>query len=116
MTDESPIAAPPRRRNFGALLLGALGIVFGDIGTSPLYALRAVFAGPHPQTIDRLHVLGALSLVFWSLIVVVTLKYVVVMMRADNRGEGGSLALQALINRAAAASGRLATVVGSGIR
>ena len=99
------------RRNFGGLLLGALGIVFGDIGTSPLYAMRAVFIGPHSLVIERPHVLGVLSLVFWSLIIVVTLKYVVVMMRADNRGEGGSLALQALISRAAAESGRLSTVV-----
>jgi len=106
---ETASAAP--RRNFGGLLLGALGIVFGDIGTSPLYAVRAVFSGPHAQVIDRAHVLGVLSLVFWSLIVVVTLKYVVVMMRADNRGEGGSLALQALISRAAAESGRLTTAV-----
>ena len=109
----SGAAAPPspRPRGFGALLMGALGIVFGDIGTSPLYALREVFAGPHPLPLDRFHMLGTLSLVFWSLIVVVTLKYVVVMMRADNRGEGGAMALQALISHAAAESGRLTAAV-----
>ena len=81
------------------LTLGAIGIVFGDIGTSPLYAFRETFAGHHPLPVDRLHILGVLSLIFWSMMIVVTLKYVLILMRADNKGEGGSLALLALISR-----------------
>ena len=81
------------------LALGAIGIVFGDIGTSPIYAFRETFAGHHPLTPDELHIYGVLSLVFWSMMLVVSIKYVTVIMRADNRGEGGSLALLALINR-----------------
>ena len=81
------------------LTIGAVGIVFGDIGTSPLYAFRETFAGHHPLPVDRLHVLGVLSLIFWSMMIVVTLKYVSILMRADNKGEGGSLALLALISR-----------------
>jgi KUP system potassium uptake protein len=81
------------------LTLGAIGIVFGDIGTSPLYAFRQTFAGLHPLPVDRLHVMGVLSLIFWSMMIVVTLKYIVILMRADNKGEGGSLALLALISR-----------------
>jgi KUP system potassium uptake protein len=82
-----------------ALSAGAIGVVFGDIGTSPLYAFRETFAGHHPLTPDRLHILGVLSLIFWSMMLVVTIKYVTIIMRADNKGEGGSLALLALINR-----------------
>lgn len=83
------------------LTIGAIGIVFGDIGTSPLYAFRETFAGHHPLPVDRLHVFGVLSLIFWSMMIVVTLKYVTILMRADNKGEGGSLALLALISRKA---------------
>ena len=81
------------------LMLGALGVVFGDIGTSPLYAMKESFLGPHPIAVDRLHVMGVLSLIFWSLMLVVTIKYVFVAMRADNKGEGGSFALLSLISR-----------------
>src|ERR1043165_3540374 len=81
------------------LTIGALGIVFGDIGTSPLYAFRETFAGHHSLPVDKLHVFGVLSLIFWSMMIVVTIKYVTILMRADNKGEGGSLALLALINR-----------------
>jgi KUP system potassium uptake protein len=81
------------------LTLGAIGIVFGDIGTSPLYAFRETFHGHHRLPVDKLHVLGVLSLIFWSMMIVVTLKYVTILMRADNKGEGGSLALLALISR-----------------
>ena len=87
---------------FGALMLGSIGVVYGDIGTSPLYALReAIVAvsstdgGVTPQA-----VLGILSMILWALIVVVTLKYVVILLRADNHGEGGTLALMALAERA----------------
>ncbi len=81
------------------LAVGAIGVVFGDIGTSPLYAFRETFAGHHPLATDQLHIYGVLSLIFWSMMLVVTLKYVMIIMRADNKGEGGSLALLALINR-----------------
>jgi KUP system potassium uptake protein len=79
------------------LALGALGVVYGDIGTSPLYAIRECFSGAHSTTVEPAHVLGVLSLVAWSLILVVVVKYLVFAMRADNRGEGGILALLALL-------------------
>jgi KUP system potassium uptake protein len=86
-------------------MLGAIGVVYGDIGTSPLYALKESFIGPHPLAVDRLHIFGVLSLIFWSLMLIVTVKYVFVAMRADNRGEGGSFALLALISRHLEGSG-----------
>lgn len=85
-----------------ALALAALGIVYGDIGTSPLYAIKEIFGGPHAVSTSPDHILGALSLVFWALIVVVSIKYVAFVMRADNRGEGGIMALMALALRGAA--------------
>jgi KUP system potassium uptake protein len=81
------------------LAIGAIGIVFGDIGTSPIYAFRETFAGHHILKVDQLHIYGVLSLIFWSMMIIVTLKYVSIVMRADNKSEGGSLALLALINR-----------------
>jgi len=81
------------------LFVGAIGVVYGDIGTSPLYTMRQVFAGEHALALTPANVLGILSIVFWSLIVVVTLKYITLMMSADNRGEGGILALTALVSR-----------------
>ncbi len=79
------------------LALTALGVVYGDIGTSPLYAVRECFFGPHRVGVSHENVLGVLSLIVWSLIIVVTLKYHVYVLRADNRGEGGILALMALV-------------------
>ena len=79
------------------LILGAIGVVFGDIGTSPLYALRETFAGHYPMAVEQANVLGILSLIFWTIMILVTLKYVTIIMRADNRGEGGSLALLARV-------------------
>ncbi len=98
--------APPRGRLLAGLSLAALGVVYGDIGTSPLYALRECFTGEHglPPTVDN--VLGVLSLIVWSLNFVVSLKYISLVMRADNRGEGGILALMALV-RSKRATGRL---------
>jgi len=85
------------------LALAALGVVYGDIGTSPLYTIKEIFAGAHhPVPITPDNILGILSLIFWSLIIVVTLKYVIFVMRADNRGEGGIMALMALVLRGAA--------------
>jgi KUP system potassium uptake protein len=80
-------------------MLGAIGVVYGDIGTSPLYTMKESFLGPHPLAVDAPHVFGVLSLIFWSLMLVVTVKYVFVAMRADNKGEGGSFALLSLISR-----------------
>jgi KUP system potassium uptake protein len=87
---------------FKALMLGSIGVVYGDIGTSPLYAFReAVIAAGGPSgTVSPMAVLGVLSLILWALIVVVTLKYVLILLRADNHGEGGTLALMALAQRA----------------
>jgi KUP system potassium uptake protein len=81
------------------LAVSAVGIVFGDIGTSPIYAFRETFNGHHRLAPDPMHIYGVLSLIFWSMMIVVTIKYVSIIMRADNKGEGGSLALLALINR-----------------
>jgi KUP system potassium uptake protein len=81
------------------LMLGAIGVVYGDIGTSPLYTMKESFLGPHPLAVDPLHIFGVLSLIFWTLMLIVTFKYVSVAMRADNRGEGGSFALLSLIAR-----------------
>ncbi len=83
----------------GALLLGALGVVFGDIGTSPLYTMKEAFGGHHALAINQLNVYGVLSMVFWALMIVVSIKYVLFIMRADNRGEGGTMALIALVHR-----------------
>src|SRR3954454_24305034 len=86
---------------FKALMLGSIGVVYGDIGTSPLYALReAVVAASARGDAAPQAVLGVLSLILWALIVVVTLKYVLILLRADNNGEGGTLALMALAQRA----------------
>src|SRR3981189_792360 len=87
---------------FKALMLGSIGVVYGDIGTSPLYALReaAVPASGHAGAVTPQAVLGVLSLILWALIIVVTLKYVLILLRADNNGEGGTLALMALAQRA----------------
>ena len=99
MTTEEP--TDPQRRLRGKKLLSlcllALGIVYGDIGTSPLYALRECFRGTHSVPLNHDNILGVLSLIFWTLVVVVTLKYQVYVIRFDNRGEGGILALLGLI-------------------
>ena len=97
------------------LMLGAIGVVYGDIGTSPLYAMKESFLGPHPLSVDRLHIFGVLSLIFWSLMLIVTVKYIVVAMRADNKGEGGSFALLSLISRNLAGKKWTATLVMLGV-
>ena len=94
------------------LIVGAIGVVFGDIGTSPLYTLKEAFGhqyGLHP---DATNVLGVLSLVFWAMLLIVTIKYVMVAMRADNRGEGGILALMAVVQRSLPIASPLAYTVG----
>jgi len=90
-------SAHPHQGSLPKLTLAALGVVFGDIGTSPLYALRECFHGPHAVPATHGNVLGVLSLVFWALFVVISIKYLAFVMRADNRGEGGTFALVALI-------------------
>jgi KUP system potassium uptake protein len=97
--DRPPASAHHYQGNLAKLMLGSIGIVYGDIGTSPIYAFRETFSGHHPLTPDQPHIYGVLSLIFWSMMLVVTVKYVTIIMRADNKGEGGSLALLALINR-----------------
>ena len=84
-----------------ALILGALGVVFGDIGTSPLYTVQTLFSpdDPHPVTVSDDSVFGVISLIFWSVVVIVTITYVLLVMRADNQGEGGIMALITLIRR-----------------
>ena len=95
----------PRGRYLAGLAVAALGVVYGDIGTSPLYALREAFHGPHGIPVTHDNVMGVLSLVFWSLLLVVTIKYHIVIIRADNKGEGGVVALMALVNGSRLARG-----------
>jgi KUP system potassium uptake protein len=101
--------------SIGKLAIGAIGVVFGDIGTSPIYAFRETFAGHHPIDPDPMHIHGVLSLVFWSMMIVVTFKYAMTIMKADNKGEGGSLALLALINRQTAGARWTAPIIMLGV-
>ena len=90
----------PRRQGTALLTLGAIGVVYGDIGTSPLYTVKEVFAPATGVPLDAHHLIGAVSVIFWALMLVVTLKYVILILRADNHGEGGGLALTALAAQA----------------
>ncbi len=101
MTDPSTLHDAPangahKAPSLAALMVGAIGVVYGDIGTSPLYAIKEVFNGTHPLPADHDHILGVLSLVFWSLLLIISGKYLLLLMRADNKGQGGSLGLLAL--------------------
>jgi len=101
------------RTTLWSLTLGSIGVVYGDIGTSPLYALReAVAAAASAGTLTREAVLGVLSLILWALIIIVTLKYVLILLRADNKGEGGTLALMALAQRALGKSAGIVVLCG----
>ncbi|WP_287495683.1 potassium transporter Kup [Pandoraea sp. CB10b_02] len=100
-----------RRQALPALMVSAIGVVFGDIGTSPLYALKECFDPQHGIPFNQQAVFGIISLLFWALVVVVSLKYVLFVMRADNRGEGGVLALMALSLRSVRGGGRWASVL-----
>ena len=91
-------AAKKRSRSLIFLCLAGLGIVYGDIGTSPLYAMRECFFGPHAVAPTHANVLGVLSLILWSLILIISVKYLILILRADNRGEGGILALATLVH------------------
>ena len=100
----------PSKSSLAALTLGAIGVVYGDIGTSPLYAFKEVFASGHlPVNTDN--VLGILSLFFWTLTIIVSLKYVVLIMRADNHGEGGLMALLALASHSVKDKPRLRSLL-----
>ncbi len=112
---EQPAVHHGPKETLPKLMLGAIGVVYGDIGTSPLYAMKESFLGPHPLAVDRMHIFGVLSLIFWSLMLIVTVKYVAVAMRADNRGEGGSFALLSLIARNLAGKKWTATLVMFGV-
>ena len=100
------MSVPSADRRLAGLMLGALGIVYGDIGTSPLYALKECFAPSHGVSVDRDSVLGVLSMIVWTLVLIVCGKYVTVVLRADNRGEGGILALLSLAFGAPKATSR----------
>src|SRR5688572_7157841 len=103
----------PHPASFWGLTLGSIGVVYGDIGTSPLYAFRqALTAAAGSGPVSRAEVLGVLSLILWALIVIVTLKYVVILLRADNNGEGGTLALMALAQRAVGKGGGAIVLLG----
>ncbi|KDP88984.1 potassium transporter Kup [Cupriavidus basilensis] len=101
------VESPSRR----ALVIGAIGVVFGDIGTSPLYALKECFSSEHGIPFSDAAVMGIISMLFWAMIIVVSLKYVMFVMRADNDGEGGILALMALALRTAAPRSRMAKLL-----
>jgi KUP system potassium uptake protein len=105
---------PPRHAGFWGLTLGSIGVVYGDIGTSPLYALResVLAAVGRDQPANETVVLGILSLIIWALLIVVTAKYVLILLRADNHGEGGTLALMALARRALGGSGGIIVLLG----
>ena len=96
----SPTPTTTQRHGLSALTLGAIGVVYGDIGTSPLYTVKEVFAPHTGVPLDSVHLIGAVSVIFWALMLVVTLKYVTLILRADNHGEGGGLALTALAAQA----------------
>lgn len=108
-------ARHPHRRQLAGLSISALGVVYGDIGTSPLYAIHECFHASRGVPISAANILGVLSLIFWALVVIVTLKYQVYVLRADNRGEGGILALMALVRARIAGKRQLALFVGLGL-
>ena len=113
MSLKAPETATPHERQVrhtikGAVVVGALGVVFGDIGTSPIYTLQTVFnpADPHPVPINEANILGVVSTIFWSVMIIVTLTYITLVMRVNNDGEGGILALITLLRRWGTASHR----------
>ncbi|MBX3607117.1 MAG: KUP/HAK/KT family potassium transporter [Piscinibacter sp.] len=109
-SDSSPspsdAASSPARQGLAGLTLAAIGVVYGDIGTSPLYTVREIFAPATGVPLDAAHLVGAISCIVWALMLVVTLKYVILILRADNRGEGGGLALTALAAQTARSPGQ----------
>ncbi|MET7283028.1 potassium transporter Kup [Kribbella sp. NPDC005582] len=114
MTSQTTGARTPAKV---ALMIGALGVVFGDIGTSPIYTIQTIFnpGDPHPVETALPNVYGIISLIFWSVTIIVTIKYVLLVLRADNDGEGGILAMITLIQNIPRASGRRTTVILAGL-
>src|SRR5258705_13326818 len=100
-----------------AIVVGALGVVFGDIGTSPIYTIQTVFnpGDPHPVPISADNVYGVVSTIFWSVMIIVTLTYIMLAMRADNDGEGGIMALITLLRHGSATRGRRAAMFLAGL-
>jgi KUP system potassium uptake protein len=115
--EENTVITGRRATAQGVLALGALGVVFGDIGTSPLYTVQTVFSpsDPHPVKVSHDSIFGVTSLIFWSVMIIVTVTYVTLVMRADNDGEGGIMALTALIRRRALPGGARAKAVLAGL-
>ena len=103
--------AQERKQPLPTLALAAIGIVFGDIGTSPLYALKEAFSPSHGIELSDASILGVISLLFWAIVIVVAIKYVLFVMRADNNGEGGVLALMTLALRTFSKTGRMSGVL-----
>lgn len=117
-TTAGPVAArtrPAPPSGFGRLAVGAIGVVFGDIGTSPLYTFEEIFSGPHTIEVQTSRAMGAVSMIFWTLTLIVSVKYVLVVMRASNQGEGGIMALTALISRLRLSPRSLAVLAGLGV-
>ena len=100
-----------KKAGTGALTLAALGVVYGDIGTSPLYAFKEAFVGPHGLAPTEPNVLATLSALFWAMMLIISIKYVWIMLKYDNDGEGGVLALTALANRVARGDARWKTLI-----
>src|SRR5688572_4328941 len=109
MTHDTEATGTSRRL---PLVVGAIGVVFGDIGTSPLYTLKEAFGHQYGLAPNQGNILGLLSLVFWAMFLIVTVKYVMIILRADNRGEGGILALMAVVQRSLPVAAPLAYTVG----
>ncbi len=107
MSSKSADSHSPGRQGLAVLMLAALGVVYGDIGTSPLYTMKEIFGATTGIPLDQLHVIGAVSTIFWALMLVVTFKYVYLVLRADNHGEGGILALTALASQVLGSRPRL---------
>jgi KUP system potassium uptake protein len=105
------VGNPAKRQGTAALALGALGVVYGDIGTSPLYTVKETFGASTGLALDAANLVGAMSVIVWALMLVVTLKYVILILRADNRGEGGIIALTALAAAAAGSTPRRRTAL-----
>ena len=102
-------------QGFSTLMIGAIGVVYGDVGTSPLYTMKEIFNGPHAIQATQEHVLGILSLIFWALVFVISIKYVLFVMSANNRGEGGIMALMALALRKRFNAGQRGYIIALGL-
>lgn len=107
MSTQNPDSSHTGRAGLAALTLGAIGVAYGDIGTSPLYTVKEIFAESSGVALNAQNLVGSISVIFWALMLVVTLKYIILVLKADNHGEGGGLALTALASDAVAGNPRL---------